>query len=102
MRERRIPGRRGVSDAAQYRHHDAQDSGPVAVDDVVVRVARLEIDVAVAAAIHLDGGLVIDHRGDDLTRVSLGLLPYHDDVAVTDRGIDHRVTTHTQPKDGAA
>src|SRR5205807_1826717 len=56
----------GASDAAQYRDDDAQHNGPVAVDDVVIRVSRLERDVAAAAAVHLDGGLVIDHRGDDL------------------------------------
>jgi hypothetical protein len=91
----------GASDAAQYRSDDAQYNGPVAVDDVVIRVARLEIDVAVAAAIHLDGSLVIDHRGDDLAGVSLGLLSHHDDIAVADRGVDHGVAAHTQTKDGS-
>jgi hypothetical protein len=31
--------------------------------------------------------------------VGLGLLTHHDDVAVTDRGVDHRVTAHPQAED---
>src|SRR5690606_17739248 len=90
----RLAGAR--SDAAQHRHDDAEHDGLVAVDDVVGGVARFEVDVAAAAAEHLDGGLAVDHCGDDLAGVSLGLLPHHDDVPVADRGVDHRVAAHAQ------
>lgn len=57
------------SDAAQHRDDDAQHGGPVAIDDLINRVARLEQDVAAAAPVHLDRGLPVDHRGHDLPRV---------------------------------
>ena len=36
----------------------------------------------------------VDHRGDDLTGMSFVLAAHHDDVTVTDRCVDHRLTTH--------
>lgn len=50
--------------------------------------------MTVATPEHLHRGLAVDHRGDDLTGMSFVLAAHHDDVTVTDRCVDHRLTTH--------
>ena len=74
-----------MSASVQERHKS------VAVDVGVGRVARFQDHVAVAAAEHLDRGLVVNHRGDDVAVVRLWLLLDHHDVAVTDSGLDHGI-----------
>ena len=52
---------------------------------------RQQPDVAVLALERLDGGLAVDHRGDDVAVLGGRLLADDDVVAVADRGVDHRV-----------
>lgn len=52
--------------------------------------------MAVALAEHLDGGLAIEHRGDDLAVLGGALRSHDDPVAVADRGVDHRVADDLQ------
>ena len=57
--------------------------------------------MAVAQPVDLDGGLAVDHRGDDVAVFGGGLLAHHDDVAVADRRLDHRVALDLKRKQRA-
>ena len=43
--------------------------------------------------------LRLDHRGDDVVRLSRVLAPHEHEIAVADVGVDHRVAANAQRKD---
>src|SRR5579859_332195 len=87
---------RGALDAAEDGDDLAEDGGVVTGDRRVGGVVRHEPDVVVRPLERLDGGLAVEHRGNDVPVVRDGLLPDHDPVAVRDRGVDHGVTGDLQ------
>ncbi len=68
----------------------AEDFDILAHDDGLEKIVfRLQANGAVFAVIPLDGGLVLDHRDDDLAVFSRLLLAHDDVIAVENAGVDH-------------
>src|SRR5690242_19573553 len=76
--------------------HLAEDAGAVAGDRGEGRVPRHQPDLAVLAVQDLDGGLVLQQCGDDVSVFAAVLLAYGHDVAVAYGRVDHAVAGHGQ------
>ncbi len=76
-----------VLDRAQHGHDLAEHLGVVTQNGLEVGVAGEQPSVAVTLPEHLDGGLGVEHRCDDVTVLGGFLLTYDYPVTVANRGV---------------
>ena len=62
----------------------------------MVAILRLKPDTPVLAIVAFHGRFTVEHRHDDLAVARDALRPHHDQIAVRDRCLNHRIALHAQ------
>src|SRR5579885_2125678 len=90
------PNLRSALEFSDHSLHAAEDRDIARVDWRHRTILRLQPNAAVFLIKAFDRRFALDHRDHDLPVVGRFLRPYDDQIAVEDRGIDHRVALHAQ------